>query len=50
MRYAGEGDYPDMRAIRAGVLYSHRILRTIRGLRGIDVTNRSIEEIADEII
>lgn len=50
MRYAGQGQYGDMRAIRSEVLYSHRIFRTVAGLRVIDVTNRSIEEIADEII
>ncbi|HHP7233278.1 MAG TPA: pyruvate, water dikinase regulatory protein [Desulfobacterales bacterium] len=50
MRYAGQGEYGDMRAIRSEVLYSHRIFRTIPGLRVIEVTNRSIEEIADQII
>ena len=46
----GPSDYTDIDVIRREITFSHRIFRRIPGLQIIDVTNRSIEEIADQII
>ena len=48
--YAGPSDYIDIRSIRREILYSHKIFRNIKGLKIIDVTNSSIEEIAEQIV
>lgn len=48
--YAGPSEYIDIESIRREILYSHKIFRKIRGLQVVDVTNSSIEEIAEQII
>jgi len=48
--YTGESDYADSEYIREELLYSHKIFRRIKGLEVIDVTNSSIEEVAEKII
>ncbi len=48
--YAGESDYADIEYIREELLYCHKIFRKIKGLQVIDVTNSSIEEVAEKII
>jgi [pyruvate, water dikinase]-phosphate phosphotransferase / [pyruvate, water dikinase] kinase len=48
--YTGESDYADIEYIREELLYSHKIFRKIKGLQVIDVTNSSIEEVAEKII
>ncbi len=48
--YAGESEYTDISSIRQEVLFSHKIFRQIKGLQVIDVTNSSIEEIAEMIL
>ena len=48
--YAGPSDYIDIRSIRREILYSHKIFRNIKGLKIVDVTNSSIEEIAEQIV
>lgn len=50
LKYAGSTDYTDMNHIRKEVAYSHRIFSQIKGLQVIDVTNSSIEEVANKII
>lgn len=47
--YAGSIDYTDITHIRKELEYSHRIFNQIKGLQVIDVTNSSIEEIANRI-
>lgn len=49
LKYAGSTDYTDIVNIRRELEYSHRIFRQIKGLHVIDVTNSSIEEIANKI-
>lgn len=44
------GSYTNIKSIRQEVLYSYKIFRKIPGLQVIDVTNRSIEEIAEQIV
>lgn len=48
--YTGETDYADIEYIRKELLYSHKIFRKIKGIQVIDVTNSSIEEVAEKII
>ena len=48
--YAGESDYADIEYIKEELLYSHKIFRQIKGLQVIDVSNASIEEVAEKII
>ncbi len=48
--YTGESEYTDIRSIKKEMLFSHKIFRQIKGLQVIDVTNRSIEEIAEMIL
>jgi regulator of PEP synthase PpsR (kinase-PPPase family) len=48
-KYAGSSEYTDMRHIRNELEYSHKIFRQIDRLQVIDVTNSSIEEIANKI-
>jgi len=50
LKYAGATDYTDIMSIREELKYSHEIFRQISGLRVIDVTNSSIEEIANKIV
>ena len=45
----GATDYTDVQVIRKELLFSHKIFRRIPGLQVFDVTNRSIEEIAEKI-
>jgi len=45
----GPSDYTDLAVIRKELLFSQKIYRRIPGLTTLDVTNRSIEEIADTI-
>ena len=48
--YTGESAYANIEYIREELLYSHKIFRSIKGLQVIDVTNSSIEEVAEKII
>ena len=48
--YAGESDYADIEYIKEELIYSHKIFRQIKGLQVIDVSNASIEEVAEKII
>jgi regulator of PEP synthase PpsR (kinase-PPPase family) len=48
--YTAPNDYTDLKAVRQEVLYSHKILRKITGIKIIDVTNSSIEETAEQIL
>jgi [pyruvate, water dikinase]-phosphate phosphotransferase / [pyruvate, water dikinase] kinase len=50
MKYAGPTDYLDISHIKKELEYSHRIFNQIRGIQIIDVTNSSIEEVANKII
>jgi regulator of PEP synthase PpsR (kinase-PPPase family) len=50
LRYAGATDYTDMTSIRKELAHSHGIFKQIEGLEVVDVTNSSIEEIANNII
>jgi regulator of PEP synthase PpsR (kinase-PPPase family) len=48
--YTGESDYSNIEYIKEELLYSHKIFRKIKGIQVIDVTNSSIEEVAENII
>jgi regulator of PEP synthase PpsR (kinase-PPPase family) len=50
LKYAESTDYTDITQIRKELEYSHYIFNKIKGLQLIDVTNNSIEEIANKII
>jgi regulator of PEP synthase PpsR (kinase-PPPase family) len=50
LKYAGDTDYLDISHIKRELEYCHRIFNQIRGLQVIDVTNSSIEEVANKII
>jgi len=50
LEYAGSTDYTDITSIRKELEYSHEIFGQINGLQVIDVTNSSIEEIANKIM
>ncbi|MFZ6017371.1 MAG: pyruvate, water dikinase regulatory protein [Nitrospirota bacterium] len=50
LKYAGSTDYTDITHIKKELEYSHRIFNQINGLQVIDVTNSSIEEIANKVI
>ncbi|NWF51648.1 MAG: kinase/pyrophosphorylase [Nitrospirae bacterium] len=50
LKYAKSIDYTDITNIRRELEYSHKIFNQIKGLQVIDVTNSSIEEIANKII
>ena len=50
LKYAGQIDYTDLKSIRRELAYSHGIFGRINGLQIIDVTNSSIEELANKII
>jgi regulator of PEP synthase PpsR (kinase-PPPase family) len=49
LKYAGSTDYTDITHIKKELEYSHRIFSQISGLQFIDVTNSSIEEIANRV-
>lgn len=48
--YLGQTDYTDIESIREELRHSHKIFREIQSLKVLDVSNRSIEEIASEIM
>lgn len=48
--YAGSNDYSDLHSIRSEILYCNKIYRKIKMLHTINVTHRSIEEIANAIL
>ena len=50
MKYAGANDYLDISHIKKEIEYSHRIFNQVKGIQIIDVTNSSIEEVANKII
>jgi regulator of PEP synthase PpsR (kinase-PPPase family) len=50
LKYAESIDYTDITQIKKELEYSHQIFNRIKGLQLIDVTNSSIEEIANKII
>jgi regulator of PEP synthase PpsR (kinase-PPPase family) len=50
MKYAGDTDYLDIAHIKREIEYSHRIFAGIKDVQVIDVTNSSIEEVANRII
>ena len=50
MKYAGDTDYLDIAHIRGEIEYSHRIFAGVKDIQVIDVTNNSIEEVANRII
>jgi regulator of PEP synthase PpsR (kinase-PPPase family) len=49
LKYAGSTDYTDITHIKRELEYSHRIFSQMNGLQFIDVTNSSIEEIANKV-
>jgi len=50
LRYLESTDYTEIESIRRELKYSQKIFRDIQGLKVLDVTNKSIEEIATEIM
>jgi regulator of PEP synthase PpsR (kinase-PPPase family) len=50
LKYLESTDYTDIESIRRELKYSQKIFRDIKGLKVLDVTNKSIEEIATEIM
>ena len=50
LKYVESTDYTDMRLIREELAYSDRIFDRIDGIDVIDVTNMSIEEVANQIV
>lgn len=50
LKYTESSDYTDILQIRKELGYSHQIFGQIKGLQIIDVTNSSIEEIANKVI
>lgn len=50
LKYTELPDYTDITQIRKELEYSHRIFSQIKGLQIIDVTNSSIEEIANKVL
>jgi regulator of PEP synthase PpsR (kinase-PPPase family) len=50
LKYTESSDYTDVLQIRKELGYSHRIFSQIKGLQMIDVTNSSIEEIANKVV
>ena len=49
LKYAGSTDYTDINRIREELAYCHGVFKQIGGLQVVDVTNSSIEEIANKI-
>jgi len=50
LKYAGSTEYTDITQINKELEYCHRIFHKIKGLQVLDVTNSSIEEIANKIM
>jgi len=50
VKYLESTDYTDIESIKRELKYSQKIFRDIQGLKVLDVTNKSIEEIATEIM
>ncbi len=50
MKYAGPTDYLDVMHIKKEIEYCNRIFNQIKGIQIIDVTNSSIEEVANKIV
>ncbi len=50
LKYTESSDYTDILHIREELKYSHRVFHQIKGIQMIDVTNSSIEEIANRVI
>ncbi len=50
MKYAGANDYLDISHIKKEIEYSHRIFNQIKDIQIIEVTNSSIEEVANKVI
>jgi regulator of PEP synthase PpsR (kinase-PPPase family) len=50
MKYAGATDYLDISHIKKEIEYSHRIFNQINDIQIIEVTNSSIEEVANKVI
>lgn len=50
LQYASSSDYTDITQIKKELKYSHQIFNQIKGLNVIDVTNSSIEELANKVI
>ena len=50
LKYTESTDYTDILQIRKELEYSHRIFSQIKDLQVIDVTNSSIEEIANKVL
>lgn len=50
LEYAGPIDYADTTHVKKELAYCHRIFNHIKGLQVIDVTNSSIEEVANRIM
>lgn len=50
VKYLESTDYTDIESIRRELKYSQKIFRDIQGLKVLDVTNKSIEEIATDIM
>jgi regulator of PEP synthase PpsR (kinase-PPPase family) len=50
LKYAGATDYTDINRIREELAHCQEIFKGINGLEVVDVTNSSIEEIANKIV
>jgi len=50
LQYAGEVRYTDMEYIKKELRYSHKVFSRLSGLHVVDVTDLSIEEIANDIM
>ena len=50
MKYAGSAYYLDISHIKKEIEYSHRIFNQIKEIQIIEVTNSSIEEVANKVI
>jgi|GEM_PF-2134377 len=50
LRYTGEVRYSDIDYIKEELRYSHKTFSRLRGLHVVDVTDLSIEEIANDIM
>lgn len=50
LKYAGASEYTDIRHIRNELEFSHSVFRRMQRIQVIDVTNSSIEEIANKIV
>jgi hypothetical protein len=50
LKYAGATDYTDIDSIRKELAHCDEIFKQIKGLQVVDVTNSSIEEIANKVV